>query len=495
MSIHIKLLITVLGLLCVVIYQVPGAASARSFTCTFSEIAKHFDAGLQSAASGRHADSLAKLLILANAGFGPAQREISKSMARGHVVERSTEKAALWAELSFRSGDREARKLSDTYRSMLTVDQRRQVSAATKAWAARAVSCPGGRMKFHGKASSTKTPLSIKIEFYKQVKSELRSSLTAKINTLLERAVGSEPSARLYLGIIDEIEVYKGSRYHRYLGWRQNSTRNILRFASSNLQDVQPDIMANALIVEVKRRAYTLMPGAEYADPHLRRFNGKYFFGSAYPDINNGRFFKLMRQAFAMIKRLPGDVRATVEAIDEIHYNPQSKHFLKYGVADSSGAYYNKILSSDALSMMFVRREALYSSPLFFVRILVHEGTHAIQDRRAKENLTEIRKIKKYMINLERSNRKDSRRYRDLRKQIDDRMDYARRWFRGIKTKDGKWVQDISFECEATLNEIKALKALNASPRALDDSGYLSVCPSAQRVIKHWKASKGIKNR
>ena len=495
MSIRVKFLITAVGLFCGAIFQILDAASAQASSCSLSEIARHYQAGLRPATSGRHLGSRTKLLMLAEAGFGPAQREVSKSMARGQGDEGSLEETAMWAELAFRDGDREARVLSHTYRSAMTVDQRHQLRIAMGGWVGRAVRCSGDRVMFHGQASSMKTPLTIKIEFNKRVKPELRPSLTAKINALLDLALRSEPSARLYLGMIDAIEVYQGNRYHRYLGWRQNSKRNVLRFASSNLEDVQPHIIAKALIVEVKRRAYTLISNAEYADPYLRRFNGKYFFGSAYPDINNGRFFKLMRQAFTKIQRLPEDIRVNVEAIDEIHYNPQSEYFVKYGVADSSGAYYNKILSSDALSMMFVRRDALYSSPLFFVRVLVHEGTHAVQDRRAKQNLAEIPKIRRQLINLEKSNQKDSRRYRDLRKQIDDRLDYAQRWFRGTKTKNGKWAQDINFECEATINEVKALKALNASPRAMDDSGYLGVCPSAQRLINRWRASKGPKNR
>lgn len=495
MSIRVKSFVTGAGLLCEVIFQLVGAAPALASKCSFSEIARHYKSGLQFAASELPSDSFAKLLILAEAGFSPAQREVSKSIEGGRGAERSPYKAALWAELAFRSGDMEGRNLSLTYRAALTDDQRQRVNAAAEAWTARAVKCPGGRVTFHGHASSLNTPLIVKIGFNKLIKPEDRPPIKARINNMLDQALRSEPSARLYLGMIDEIEIYHGSRYHRYVGWRKNSKRNVLRFASSNLEDTQLDFMAKALVVEAKRRAFSLMPDAEYLDPHMRRFNGKYFFGSAYPDINNERFFKLMRQAFTMIKRLPGDIRAYVEAINEIHYNPHSQHFVRYGVADSSGAYYNKNLSSDALSLIFVRRDALYSSPLFFVRILVHEGTHAIQDRRAKAYLAEIPRIKLKLNNLEKFKRKNTPGYHNLKKQIEVRLDYARRWFRGIKTQNGKWAQDINFECEATINEIKALKALNASPRALDDSGYVRICPSAKRLIDSWKSSVSGKKR
>ena len=114
----------------------------------------------------------------------------------------------------------------------------------------------------------------MKVGFNKLVKPEHRLSLRKKINNLLDQAVRTEPSARLYLGMIDEIVIYQGSRYHRYLGWQQNSKRNILRFASSNLDDIQPEFMAKALIVEAKRRAFALMSDADFIDPYIRRFNG-----------------------------------------------------------------------------------------------------------------------------------------------------------------------------------------------------------------------------
>ena len=494
MSIRIKLFIMAVGLFGELILQLFWATAVRATECSLSEVARYYNSGLQSAASGRYSDSLAKLMILAKAGFGPAQREVAKSLARGLGVKRSSAKAALWAELAFRSGDMEGRELSQIYRTALAVDERQKINAAAEAWAAREIRCTDGRVMIYGQASSIKSPLTMKVGFTKLVKPGDRLFLTKKMNNLLDQAVRTEPSARLYLGMIDEIEIYQGSRYHRYLGWQQNSKRNILRFASSNLDDIQLDFMAKALIVEAKRRAFAHMSDADFIDPHMRRFNGIYFFGSAYPDINNERYFNLMRQAFVMIKYLPKDIRAYVEAIDEVHYNPHSKHFVKYGIADSSGAYYNKFLSSDALSMIFVRRDALYSSPLFFVRILVHEGTHAVQDRRAKRYLSEISKLKRDLTNLKKNGREASLQYHNSKKDIDVRLEYAQRWFRGIENQDGQWIQDINFECEATINEIKALMALNASPRAMDDSGYVNVCPSAKRAIDRWKSGKDVKN-
>ena len=306
MSVRIKFFIIAAGLFGELILQLFGATPVRASECSFSEVARYYNSGLQSAASGRYSDSLTKLMILAKAGFGPAQREVSKSLARGLGAERSRQKAALWAELAFRSGDMEGRELSQTYRMALAFDERQKINAAAEAWAARTITCKDGGVIIDGQASSIKSPLTIKVRFNKLVKREDRLSLTKKINNLLDQAVRTEPSARLYLGMIDEIEIYQGSRYHRYLGWQQNSKRNILRFASSNLDDIQLEFMAKALIVEAKRRAFALMSDADFIDPHMRQFNGIYFFGSAYPDINNERYFDLNATSFCHDQTLAG---------------------------------------------------------------------------------------------------------------------------------------------------------------------------------------------
>ena len=48
-------------------------------------------------------------------------------------------------------------------------------------------------------------------------------------------------------------------------------------------------------------------------------------------------------------------------------------------------------------------------------------------------------------------------------------------------------IQDITFECEATQNEIKAVKIIGGSPDVMKGSGYLKLCPEAQRQIIKWK--------
>ena len=134
---------------------------------------------------------------------------------------------------------------------------------------------------------------------------------------------------------------------------------------------------------------------------------------------------------------------------------------------------------------MFVRRKVLFSSPLFFLQTFIHEGTHAIQDQMAFENLQEVKLTKKrisYLI----SKGVDAKIISNLRINNQIKVDYANRWYRGLKTKKGR-IQDIAFECEATTNENKAVKMVGALPDIMDGSGYLKLCPEAQRQIIQWR--------
>ena len=69
MSVRTKLFIIAAGLFGELILQPFGSTSVRASECSFSEVARYYNSGLQSAASGRYSDSLTKLMILAKAGL------------------------------------------------------------------------------------------------------------------------------------------------------------------------------------------------------------------------------------------------------------------------------------------------------------------------------------------------------------------------------------------------------------------------------------------
>jgi hypothetical protein len=306
--------------------------------------------------------------------------------------------------------------------------------------------------------------------------------------------VAADPADIVYLSAIDVLEIYKGSRYHRYAGWRAQNDINVLRMAGSNFEDKSPKFVVQMVILEAKRRLYAKLPSSSFADPYVRKYAGQLIYGSVYPDVRNGKFFSVIRHAFDMAKRLPKELQQYIDVIDEVHYNTSSKHFIRAGIIDSSGAYYNKLLSDDGKRMMFVRRDVRYSSALFFLRTFVHEGTHAVQDKRAREYVKDVNRIKRAQVKLERSGQAESAKAKALEKEINEKLDYAKRWFQGIKTATGR-VQDIAFECEATRNEILAVKALDGPPDVMQSSGYLKLCPKAQQIILDWERERRRANR
>ena len=211
-------------------------------------------------------------------------------------------------------------------------------------------------------------------------------------------------------------------------------------------------------------------------------------FGSLYPDIRNQPFYTMMEQAFRMADDLPDDLRQYVRIIDEIHYNPISKHMVSGGRIDAKAAYYDRSLSRHGHRIFFVRQDVLFSSPLMMLRNIVHEGTHAAQDERANEMMAKADANQRALLALQSQGQERTPEAQALQEQIAQQTDYANRWYWGKKTADGQRIQDISFECEALMTEIAAVKAVGGLPQAFDrSSGYLDVCPNAQQALTAWR--------
>ncbi len=439
--------------------------------------------------TGKADDGMRTLVPMAEAGLGPAQRELAKAYAAGMVKDDTGLGAAFWAELAFRAGDKEGRRLSRKYRAGLADDARAKLTDALSQWAAKRLGCKGGRVAGAEEQASPHPVPDIRITFDKRISDPDQDDLKQKADTLLKQLAASDPADIVYLSAIDVMEIYKGNRYHRYAGWRAEKDRNVLRMAGSNFEDTSPKFVVQTVILEAKRRMYAKLPASSFADPYVREYGGKLIYGSVYPDVRNGKFFSVIRHAFDMAKRLPKELQQYIDVIDEVHYNTSSKHFIRAGSIDSSGAYYNKLLSDDGKRLMFVRRDVRYSSALFFLRTFVHEGTHAVQDKRAQEYVKDVNRIKRAQMKLERAGQGKSAKAQALEKEFNEKLDYAKRWFQGIKTATGR-VQDISFECEATRNEILAVKALDGPSDVMQSSGYLKLCPKAQQMILEWERER-----
>lgn len=466
-------------------------AAAASERCSLAQIVATYKEGLTRAAAGDHARALIAFSPLADAGLGPAQRQIALMYAQGKGVSKSPIDAAFWAELGFRSGDATARKLSTGYRADLDAGARGALDQRLGVWRVAGLVCNGARTNVDAKA--TDAPLEFGVEFQRRVSDDDAATARRILPEIVQLALESEPFARVYLSAIETFEFHTGGQYHRFVGWHPKAP-GTLRVATNVANDDSLQYAAKAVLLEAKRKVYDSLPDSPFADPLMRIMHGMKVYGSVYPDINNGTYFRLMRQAFDMVDKLPRELQRYVDVVNEIHYGPLSKHYKAEGTIDAQGAYYNRSLSDNGHRIIFARRDMLYSSPLYLMQTLVHEGTHALQDQKAYQTLVEVEKLKAQQQKLAAG----SAEARAIEQKIGQLMDYPKRWYQGIETASGR-IQDIAFECEATENEIASIKVVGGLPETMESSGYLKLCPEAQRQIVRWQddlaKGKGTKGK
>jgi hypothetical protein len=472
---------------CIIIYTYFfSVGSVSSEPCTLKLIVTNYKEGLTLYKKQKYQRALTRWLPLAEAGLGPAQRQIALMYATGTGLKRSIRQARFWARLGLQGGDLASLHLDNSLGVNLSPEFRSLLMSRVDKWIAKSIVCSGGTV--------TATP-ELKNIKYKVTKDERISSKNSRLidknlGLILKIASGKNMINNLYLSIIDQFDFYNGSRYDRYVGWKplnklKDENLNVVQLSVSNFHDIKPDYFAKALLFTVKRRIFNSFPNSKLLDPFMRKIKGKRVFGSFYPDVRNGDYFKMMRQAFTMTEQLPKSLRRYINIIDEIHYNPNSKYYQRSGTIDAKGAFYIKSLSSEENRMMFVRRNVLFSSPLFFLQTFIHEGTHAIQDQKASKNLQEVKATRGVISQLQ-STGSNLKKISDLQRKNKIKLDYANRWYKGVKTKGGR-VQDISFECEATKNEIKSVRIVGALPDIMKGSGYLKLCPEAQLQIIQWR--------
>jgi hypothetical protein len=462
--------------------------------CSSADIVNGYQGVLKRIKAKDYTRALPALKSLADAGHGPAQRHLAVMLRDGKGIAKSVSGAALWSELAFRSGDKTAKSMTRDLRGRLDNVSRGILDQRLKAWRAARLACSGAKLStLPVRNGDTGKELIQEVSVGRLIDDRQAEIARRRFPEIIKAALGQDPSARIYLDVVDNYQLYTGGRYHRYTGWKKNrSGKNIMRVPTNAFNDKSLKFFARMVTLTAKRWLYGHTPDAEFDDPLLRVVAGKNYYGSVYPDIRNGRYYQVMRQAFEMAKQLPRSVRKYIDIIDEVHYNPISKHFNRAGAADAA-AYYNKILSFDGKRMMFVRRNVRYGSPLFFMQTFVHEGTHAVQDKRAQRYHREIPRMKKRLGKLQQRGRGNSPAAQRVKKDIDRKFDYVMRWYKGVE-KGGRRIADMSFECEATENEIRAIKAAGGSPRVMKASGYLKLCPEAQKMLVQWQNSQA-KNR
>ena len=464
---------------------IPTQPAHAAADCNLNTIVKSYKSGLRHAKRRNYDRALAQWRPLARAGFGPAQRQLAGMYATGRGLKKSLPLALLWAELGSAAADEGAAKLVQEIGQKVQRREADIVRKRMKAWKPAPVVCENGRIRLAAKGEPAPTP-TFTLSTRKNADDALLGRSTTALEAVLAHARRDIPSASLYLFAVDGFEFYKGERYHRYVDWKIGEKKNILKFAASNFEDKGPSFAAQTIVLIAKRRVYQELEESQLADTRLRTIQGIKLVGANYPDVRNQQFFEIVAKALEMGRRLPEDLQKFIKIIDEMQYNPPSKHFVKSGTLDASAGYYNKRLSSNGHRLIFFRRQVLFSSPLFFLRTIVHEGTHATQDARAWRQNREIPRLRSKLKKLGANGEGNSAEAKELHAEIEKMHDYVVRWYKGIETSRGR-IQDIEFECEATMNEIRTVQALNGSPDMMKDSGYIKVCPIAQRALVQWR--------
>ena len=233
-------------------------------------------------------------------------------------MEKSIEKARVWARLAHQGGDKEGRRLDNEFGINLTSNISSFLMSEVDSWKAKSLVCLDGNLA----VTSNLKELRYKIIKGKRISRQNSRLIDRGLGPTLKIALKKNMANKLYLSIIDKFDFYNGSRYDRYVGWQpinklKNKSLNVIRLSVSNFHDIKPDYFAKALLFVVKRRVFNRLPDSELIDPYMQIIAGKRVFGSVYPDVRNENYFKMIRRAFAMAEQLTRPLKRYINIIDE----------------------------------------------------------------------------------------------------------------------------------------------------------------------------------
>ncbi len=462
--------------------------------CGFEAIISAYEEGLDRLRAGDHPAARVVWQALAERGLAPAQRQLALLHATGTGVGKDFAEAYLWARLAALGFDGEGSRLARQLSAKLDPATREGMDKLIAEWRPAAGDCGGGPPVATRSADGRELRLG-GLEF----RADPRIADTI-VGDTFDRAPGVFAAAReriahapLLLAVVEQVEITVGDRYDRYLGWKPGDG-NVLEVAHGNFFDDDPIYFAHALVLEAARRLYEHLPDTELADPHLANRGGKRIHGSVYPDVDNRPFYESIGRVLVLAETLPIELRRNLEAVDTIRYNPPSEHFIKSGPLDGSVAFYNKILGREGSRIIFIRRDMRWSSDVDLLLSLVHEGTHARQDRIVEGYQKDLPRMNAALQRLEGGGRGGSAEAATLRREIDDKVRYAELWLRGRETANGR-VTEIGFECEALVNEVKTARLVGGEPSSVEKSQYLALCEEARLLLVSWKDERLLGGR
>ena len=466
-----------------------GPGSGGAGTCSIAAMTAAYNAGYASYEAQKFDDARRHWEPLAGLGFSPAQARIADMHAGGQGGLAKNQKEALrWAVLAAAGHDARGAALVAGLRGSLGEDAVKEGVEAARAWTATPGDC---RDVLEGTPTWIDTHTlrlgSALVRVNSALNETLRQQVAERFPKVIAAAVRRVPPARLYLQEIAVYEVVPGDLYDRYLGWKHERVGKEIQLTIGNLLDDTPEVPAQVLLLEAAREVYRQMPAAQLLDPYLRTYKGKRLLGSPYPDIDNKPFFDLVAKAIDMADQLPADTRRHVEIIDEVRYSPKSKRMTSVGPADSTLGYYDRRVSREGHRVIFIRREMKWSFLADVLLTLVHEGTHASQDRTALRFEQALPRKKADLDASERGGQANAPAAATLRKEVQEITEYLTLWHRRGPNTEEERQKRLRFECEATMQEIATGQTVGLEPGAVEQTPYYKLCDDAKRAMVRWK--------
>ena len=463
------------------LFLVGLGAPAVGAPCTLAGAVRSHAAGAELAAAGERVKAIHRLRGLAELGIAPSQAGLAGLLGGEGASPGDLEDAYRWALLASRGAMREAGPLAQRLGARLGAAGRARAETEAGQWSPARGRC-AGTWKESGRIGERQFLLDGRpVEMAPNLAARLIEPAYLKLRSVLGNARHNLGAAAWALDFVGSWDIFYSDRYDRYAGTAPGSDR--MRLTVSVFLDKQPEHAERILAMGAARMAFAHFEGASIDDRHVRIIEGKRVYGSLYSDIDNGRFYKAMGNALRLARGLPADVRRYIAVVDEIHYNPPSKYFKRGGAIDAALAYYNRRISGPGQRIISIRRDIKWGSDLDMMLHVVHEGVHALQDDRAERAQAAVADGQKRLAGLPPA----SAEAEALTAEIAAEQDHAGRWFNGVGAPGARHMQDIRFECEALIAEIKAARAVQAPNTSLDRSQYLGTCPEAQRLVVTWK--------
>ena len=470
-------------------FLIAGGESNAAELCTVEALIESHKAGLALYQAKDYEGAHVRWRPLAELGFPPAQGRLAASLAQTQDKSSADFRdAGRWAVLASHAGDSEGTEAVATIKKAIGDDAFQEVTAAAAKWRPTVPPCLKAdyrRFELMDGHSARIGPSVVRLD--PRFSDDTAKAILKIFRTTLGLALRMSASAELYLSAIKTYHIIPGDKYDRYVGWKAGARGRDLEMTHGNVLDKSPAFLAMAILQEATRDVYRRIPGAGLIDPYQKTFKSKRVVGSVYSDVNNQPFFDAVLQALEISEQLPSDVRRHIDLIDEIRYNPISENMHQGGIADSGIGYYDRRLSSEGRRVIFFRRDMKWSYPADVLLTIVHEGTHATQHRDAERLARELPEQRARLKAIESDGQGNGAEAGRLRRTIADNESYLRLWDRRSGTEAENSASVKRFECEATVQEIKAAQALGFQSTAITKSPYFKLCDEVQKMMAEWK--------